>query len=201
LIVRERATDKLILQGIAGTPWKFFEPAVPGKTTQRQLRERITELRLDREEAKIAPLPAKVARQHLVQWLNAKSAPINARPLLQSILRDTDTPASEPYVARSSVPASGGGGVQVENGLGVLIWLFKDVLIEKLGEQIDRAARPDEALDPVAQVKKIKDLEAQILDAEMQDEAIAWELLQAGKDCELRADADPRAILCARVNR
>jgi hypothetical protein len=202
LKLRERAIDKLILQGIAGTPWKFFEPAPPGKTTQRQVRERIIEFRADLNETIHAPLPAKIARQRLVQWINGRAIPINAKPLLQSILSDLDAPAAEAYIARSTVPTSGGSGaVEVENALGVVFWLFKDLIIEKCGEQIDRAARPDEALSPDDQKKKIVELKDQVLAAEMQDEAIAWELMQAGKDCELRGDADPRAILCARLDK
>jgi hypothetical protein len=199
LMERAAACSTFLMQGIIGKPLKFSEPVAPGKATLRQVRDHLAELRTDLADVTVAPLPASIARQRLVKWIDARATPINARPLLGSLIAEDG--ASLPYVARQVQPTSGGGGVETVNALGLVCWLLKDELIKELGEQIDRAARPEEALSPEEQAKKIKDLKARIEEAEANEEALAWSLLQAGKEVELRGDAAPQAILCARVNR
>ena len=135
-------------------------------------------------------MPAAFARKTLENWIDQRARSINVRGLLER-----GDQGGSVYVPKVLLPASGGNAVESESSLGLICWLFRDELLARLGAQIDRAARDDEALSPEDWTKKVRTIKAEILEAERVEESIAWEMLQAGKDVELRGDANPRAIL------
>ncbi len=190
---RLKGCHRLVLgQGYAGSLTFLTPPIFNAKTTLRQVRDRISELKANLKDTEIAPLPAAVARELMVKWIDRTERAINARGLLER-----GENGGRIYIPRVLLPASGGGAVESEAAVGLIVWLMRDELIAKLGEQIDRAAARDEeaALAPEAWTKKVQTLKTEILETERVEESVVWEMLKAGKDVELRGDANPRAIL------
>ncbi len=185
-------------QLMGAAPVIFSPPVPPGKITRQQVQDRVAKLKGSLEDAKLAPLPAKFACDRAVKWVKSRKTPINALPLLKSLIDESG--ATEPYVAKMTYAGSG-GAIETANALGVVYWLFEDLLIERLTDQIKRGADDDKALDPDKQKAVIKQIEEDLLAAQFVDENIVWEMLLAGKDVELNADADPRAILSARLDK
>jgi hypothetical protein len=169
-------------------------PAVTQKMTIDRVRSRGVQLRAALDDAEKAPVPRSVAKSSLLRWINDRAAMINAAPLLGG----GEVGVSPPYVPRTLTPASG-GRAEIVNSLGLLCWLLKDVLIERLNEQIDRAAKDDVALTDEDRAKRITALKGEILETDRLEETMVFAALRSGEDVDLRGDSDPRAILWVKV--
>lgn len=188
LNARQNTCRRLIIQAIAGSTFKFVPPPrIDGKITLASVRDRILTRRADIVEYESAPLPLADARRAAVAWLEKRARFINFAPLLEPDGRD-------PYVPMIVLNATD-GSVESSDALCIDIGAHMAQYVKLAEEQLSRAAREDEALSHEDRASKIARAKTEILAAERIEAAIEWDLWSQGKSCELRADANPLAIL------
>jgi hypothetical protein len=79
--------------------------------------------------------------------------------------------------------------------LKVLCWLHADLLIEKIGQQLDALPMLGEPMANAARARALTALDAQLLAAERCEEAVIASLEAEGITISRREDANPMAIL------
>lgn len=116
-------------------------------------------------------------------------------------------------LAAAAAPAFDGGSLRfapveatwssdtvIEKGLRLAAWLDPEALIRRLHAQIDATAAPD-GVTAAERVARREAVERELLEAERTEEAIVERAIASGMTIERRTRADPRALLCVRVER
>jgi len=168
---------------------------VDASTVRKELKNlggKIDQMVADRREAETAPLDRATAKKIVSAALDKLATP----PFVGRIVEGTE---SEIYFPAGP---SGEGSPRVPDTLGFLTWLLRDQIEQRLNAMVDSEADDERALTPQDRVARIAKLDADKLAAERLHEAYAGRGLSLGleigldaNDLQLRADADPRAIL------
>jgi hypothetical protein len=77
----------------------------------------------------------------------------------------------------------------------MVAWLAPDLLTKALFAEIDAVADDNRAMTAVARAERLAELDAQLLAAEQEEEALVRLALDEGMQADRRAKADPRAVL------
>jgi hypothetical protein len=160
------------------------------------IRQTITALRADLGETASAPLPSGLVKARLRSEITALAE--RGKPFVAPCIE-----AGRPLVFRSnpapvSVASANGGALgtaTVDDSVGLVCWLFRDVLVAKVEAEVDAAADDKHAMTPEQRVQRERDLAGQILAAERLEEAAIEAAAADGIELQRRGDADPRAML------
>jgi hypothetical protein len=181
---RQKACYRLLAEGRDAV--KFVPAPAAGKATIAEVRSKIASLKLTIEETELAVLPLKLVKQEIARFVDARAKPIAVSPLFRGEV---------PYVPLSFNTAAEGMGTP--DAFAVSCWYDRDRIISAMCQRAEAEAEDQgEALDPAERVKRIAKAREDILALERVDEALCWQALQRGDPVDLRAEADPRAILC-----
>jgi hypothetical protein len=184
LETRHNAIVRLIVTSLSGGGrLRFLPPAsVPRGTTLEGTREKISQLTADLKQVSDAPFPGDYVKARVARFIDKLAAPISITRALEY-----DEAPHLPMIALSSEQ-------MIPNAHGILIWMMKDQILERLNREIDECDDP-KALDPAQRVKLTAEIKSDILAAERLEAQIEWEAMQAGEVPAFRHDANPRAIL------
>jgi hypothetical protein len=185
LETRHNAIVRLIVTSLSGgAKLRFLPPAsVPRGTTLETVREKISQLTADLKQVSDAPFTAEYVKTRVARFLDKLAAPISITRALEY-----DEAPHLPMIALSSEQ-------MIPNAHGILIWMIKDQILERLNREIDECADPKNSLTPDQRVKLTAEIKKEILAAERVEAAVEWEAMQAGEVPAFRHDANPRAIL------
>jgi hypothetical protein len=81
------------------------------------------------------------------------------------------------------------------DGLAVVAWLHRDMLIERLEREVDDLDDDSQALDDAERGFREADVAARMLQTERVEESFIEQAEAAGQTIARRPDADPRAVL------
>ncbi|WP_143270167.1 hypothetical protein [Bradyrhizobium sp. Ghvi] len=174
--------------------FQIYQGAVPqlrnGETAldgmQRAAR-RVRELLADRREVKAAPLPASVAKQLAREQLEARIAA--AKPDVTNLI-DHGGAIRFPMSGTAIEQHGGSADLYAVDAIGLLSWLFLVDMAAAIDREIDAMAEDENALSVEERVKRLAQIDADILASEREEAAFA-ELAGVLP----RPDIDPRAAL------
>jgi hypothetical protein len=161
-------------------------PSIDKKLTLAKARDVIAQLDADAREIAAAPRSCAEVKAEIAAWAEREAR----EPQVRRMFDPNPEADSGVYL-----PSSHFGGASLPNALGIILWVSKDEIVRRLHAQADRLADDARALDSATRAEKLAKNREQKLHAERVEEALAWQLLQAGEQLVLRADSDVRAIL------
>jgi hypothetical protein len=175
------------IQPFAGPQPKL--PKAPDRKAVDQLRAHIVELQAALQRVRTAPFPAahakEIIRQH-VDHLASRAVP--------DVLRVLEL-GRPPGFAQTQLRPHAASAFPAPDGVGLIAWLFRDQLVQKLNTEIDSIADDEDALSPEQRTSQERRISDEILEIERAEE-MTIEALEADNIEILRRDnADPRAIL------
>jgi hypothetical protein len=162
----------------------------------------IARIGADIHTTRSASLPAAVVKNRLAQEIEALAARgPNVMPAIEAGLPlqwpMVDVQASVQAITGSETPqiVTGFASHQAHDVLGLLAYLFKDQLLEKLSAEVDELADDAGALTPEERAEREAELRAELLAAERLEERLIEIAAAEGRDVMRRPSADARAIL------
>jgi hypothetical protein len=157
-----------------------------------ELRQRLAELRVERDRIATAPYPAAFCKTIVRQWVEdlAGKGAIDVRP---TIARGHPPMWSTAVIP---LPVAVASSFPLPDMPATVAWLFKDVLIDRLCAEIDALAKDDrQALTTEQRRERDRAIGDEILLTESTEEAAIETLEKAGSELPRRDDCDPRAVL------
>lgn len=101
----------------------------------------------------------------------------------------------QPFKAQFDTSVEGAWTAKLDIGA-ALAWLDPDAFEKRLHEDIDRLPKPALALSADQRAAKLRELEAELLARERDEEALIEHAEEQGAAVPRRLEADPRAVLC-----
>lgn len=174
----------------------------PADIVRAQRRE-LARLRAERKEVDEAPLPASVVKQHLREEIEDKAEDAAPRIEIGRVRRTGDGGLETRNVAVEwpSTPIRGtlddyGRGLRIADAVALVYRLHKDAIIADIERAVDEEyAGIELALEPYERTKRLKQIDAQILQAERIEAEAVWRGIAAGAAVSFRADIAPKAVL------
>jgi hypothetical protein len=185
----------------AGTTWRDAEePAIPkgdlGEAIQRQ-REAIRAKQAEIARIAKAPVTREVAKQHARDQLAAMARPPDLSGL--KFGRDIVFPIERLQV---EVHNSGGGTVgfaATNDGSGLVAWLFRDQLLQRIDAEVDKVIGAKEGMTPDERQVVVARLEGELMDLERLDVALTWAAIAQGLAITHREDVSIAALIGVRL--
>lgn len=160
-----------------------------------EARERVEQIRADIHQAEAAPLPSAIVKERAraeIAALAARGAPgVAAMVDYGERIRWPEAPVRMvgEVVVRGDAP----------DVLGLLAWLFKDQLAERLDELVDEASDDTSALSPADRNRRVAELQSELLEAERLEVALIDAAAEAGIPISYRRDVAPQALLAVSI--
>lgn len=183
------------------------KPLKKGQTPQAALddiRTGIADLLTEIRELTTAPLPSSHAKEVAHRQIDdmARKAKPNVVALVRNgqPLQFSEAPANLGLVAVvpgivSAPVVNGHASGTVNDGIGLLAYMFTDQLKAFIDAEIDAISNDDTALLPQQRHFRMQEMQDSLLEAERDEERIVCLIEQSGRFCARRANADPRAVL------
>lgn len=156
---------------------------------------RLRMLQADLKEVQAAPRSSAETKKALAQQVAELAQ--RGRPDLLRCLEHAD-PFQFPTIALRASVMGGKGLVSVQGvpDIAVLAWLFGDLLISRLNEEIDALADGDEsALTDAQRTERERTISDDIVALEFEEEALIQIAAERGVTISRRSDASPTAVL------
>jgi hypothetical protein len=156
------------------------------------LRDRLKAIEAERSAIESAPYPsstAKSAMRRFVEQLAERGRPDCLR-VVELNLPPHFTTAPLQDAAGNPLPLQKFG-----DGIGLIAWLHKAELVDRLSAEIDEVANDAEAMDDQQRATRDAALVAETLELERQEEMVIVTAEQQSIEIVRRADANPLAVL------
>jgi hypothetical protein len=152
---------------------------------REEKREELKKVRARRQHIADLPEPFDVVFARLESRIHAAREKFDGRLDNLHGLIESGLIRSEPLSARE---------ISFTETVELLAWLQGDTIIERLRAEVHKRY-PRETITATDREKKLRALDAQILDIERQEERLTEELEELGLTVDRRGDLDPRAFL------
>ena len=149
-----------------------------------RLERRCRELAADRHRISSSPYPSAVAKQKAAEQINALADA--AAPYCTGTLEFLDDVRfSEKQVTSTVYNIENARGAPVAistqtDAVGLLCWLMRDVLIEKLHREIDQDADDQNALSAEQRAEQLSQIDADLLATEREVACLVWQMRRDG---------------------
>lgn len=152
----------------------------------KRVRREIGRLNSELEAVRLAPVPASERKAHVREFIQRKA------------IAPSVTGRCGGDVAIDLMPPIGldlKGPISTAGVEGLITWLFGDLIVEKLEQQIDAETDHAAALSSEDRERAIRDIERKIVAVERDEEALIAEGIGMGLELLRRPEASPEAIL------
>lgn len=161
-----------------------------------RIRGEIARLHEDHQAAIDAAIPSAVAKQ--IAAAHVRELAERGRPDVLSCLEGRSPPGfamrERERIALRGAQAAAFAPSQPDT-LALIAWLFEDVLVARLIDEIDRVAADDIALSDEARAARLAEIATRLLELERAEEAAIRLAATEGTKIQRRPDADLRAVL------
>ena len=163
-----------------------------------RLARRRRELIADRHRIASAPFPSSVAKARVADQINALAD--SAVPYTAGCVEHLDEARLAERQMRAmvyNVPNAPGAIAQATetDAVGLIAWLMRDVLIERLHREIDEDSDDEHALSAEQRREQQAVLDADLLDVEREVAALTWQMRRDGAAVEFDKSLSPLAII------
>jgi hypothetical protein len=166
-----------------------------------KLRRRARELRADLHRVESAPQLSAVAKQRMVEQVEALA--VRGRPTVSLLIEHADREILWPQTNIQSMiygaQTPSFAAAETPDTLALFAWLHRDRLVAALEAEIDGEADDAAALSHEDRERQAAEIQSDLLELEREESALVWRGLSSGMPVEHRADCGPQAILGARL--
>jgi hypothetical protein len=185
----------------AGTTWQDHDELVLPKgdlvEAIKQTRVAIADKKSEIEHIGRSPVTRQFAKRRAVEQLDAMARPPDLTGLKYG--RDIAFPVERLQVRMYNASGGAVGFTSANDGAGLLVWLFRDALLQRIDAEVDVMIGAREGLEPDAREKVISRLGVELMDLERVDAEATWAAIARGLAISHREDVAIPALLGIRL--